>query len=179
MSKKAHVRSAVPAAPARTARAVIATPLGRMVAEASPAGLLRLEFARGPASSMQRGGSAPAGARRLLARLRRELREYFAGRRRKFTLPLALSGTSFQVRVWKALLRIPHGQTRSYAGLARAAGAPRAHRAAGNANGKNRIAIVVPCHRVIHGDGSLGGYGAGPARKRYLLRLEGAPGWEQ
>ncbi len=172
MKKRVIPRNPSPVSPGPTARSVIATPLGRMEAEASPAAILRLEFARGPASSTRQGGRAPAGARRLLARLRRELGEYFSGRRKTFTVPLALEGTAFQVRVWRALLRIPYGQTRSYAELARSAGAPRACRAAGNANGQNRIAILVPCHRVIQGDGSLGGYGAGPARKRFLLRLE-------
>ncbi|NMB75915.1 MAG: methylated-DNA--[protein]-cysteine S-methyltransferase [Myxococcales bacterium] len=143
-----------------------------MLAEARPDALVRLEFARGPASSTRRGGRAPAEAQRLLTRLRRELGEYFSGRRRTFTIPLALEGTAFQVRVWKALLRIPYGKTRSYAELARSVGTPRACRAAGNANGRNRIAILVPCHRVIQADGSLGGYGAGPSRKRFLLRLE-------
>jgi methylated-DNA-[protein]-cysteine S-methyltransferase len=146
-----------------------------MIAEATSRGLVRLEFLRGPGrSEARRTPDAPPAARRLLARLRRELGEYFSGRRKRFTIPLVLCGTAFQVRIWRALLRIPYGQTRSYAELARAAGSPRAYRAAGNANGANRIAILVPCHRVIQGDESLGGYGAGPARKRILLRLEGA-----
>lgn len=104
----------------------------------------------------------------------RELKEYFDGRRKEFCFPLDLRGTSFQKRCWKALLRIPYGETRSYAEIAADVGAPRAFRAVGQANHHNPIAIVVPCHRVITADGKLGGYGGGLEMKEKLLQLEGA-----
>lgn len=104
----------------------------------------------------------------------RELKEYLAGRRRKFTFPLDLRGTDFQLACWRALLAIPYGETRTYADIARAVGKPNAFRAVGMANNRNPIAIVVPCHRVIASDGTLCGYGGGLEIKRRLLELEGA-----
>ena len=104
----------------------------------------------------------------------RELKEYFAGKRREFTFPLDLRGTDFQVKCWRALLDIPYGETRTYADIARAVGQPRGFRAVGLANNRNPIAIVVPCHRVIASDGTLCGYGGGLDVKRRLLELEGA-----
>jgi methylated-DNA-[protein]-cysteine S-methyltransferase len=106
--------------------------------------------------------------------IRQQLEEYFGGRRREFTIPLDLRGTDFQKRCWKELLRIPYGETRSYAEIARAVGSPNAFRAVGQANHYNPIAIVVPCHRVLAAATTLGGYGGGLATKAFLLRLEGA-----
>jgi len=103
-----------------------------------------------------------------------ELEEYFAGKRHEFTFPLDLRGTDFQRACWQALLAIPYGETRSYADIARAVGRPQAFRAAGMANNRNPVAIVVPCHRVIASDGTLCGYGGGLDLKRKLLELEGA-----
>jgi methylated-DNA-[protein]-cysteine S-methyltransferase len=102
----------------------------------------------------------------------RQLDAYFAGRLTDFDLPLAPAGTDFQRRVWDGLRAIPYGQTVSYGELARRVGNPAASRAVGLANGRNPIAIVVPCHRVIGTDGSLTGYGGGLDRKRFLLALE-------
>ena len=102
----------------------------------------------------------------------RELREYFAGKRRRFTVMLHLAGTDFQRRAWAAMRQIPYGTTISYAQQARRVGAPRATRAVGSANGANPVPIIVPCHRVIASDGSLGGYALGLAMKRRLLALE-------
>lgn len=101
-----------------------------------------------------------------------QLADYFSGRRTDFDLPLALAGTEFQRKVWAGLLAIPYGQTVSYGELARRIGSPAASRAVGLANGKNPVAIVVPCHRVIGADGSMTGYGGGLDRKRFLLTLE-------
>jgi methylated-DNA-[protein]-cysteine S-methyltransferase len=101
-----------------------------------------------------------------------QLREYFAGSRRQFDLPLAFSGTPFQQSVWKELLAIPYGRTRSYQEIANAIGKPAATRAVGAANGANPIPIVVPCHRVIGANGSLTGFGGGLDVKRRLLALE-------
>jgi methylated-DNA-[protein]-cysteine S-methyltransferase len=101
-----------------------------------------------------------------------QLAAYFAGQLTEFDLPLATEGTGFQQRVWAALRAIPYGQTVSYGELARRIGSPAAGRAVGLANGRNPIAVVVPCHRVIGADGSLTGYGGGIDRKRFLLDLE-------
>jgi methylated-DNA-[protein]-cysteine S-methyltransferase len=101
-----------------------------------------------------------------------QLGEYFAGRRTVFDLELSMAGTEFQRRVWQALTTIPYGQTRSYGEIAEQIGAPGAARAVGLANGRNPIAIVVPCHRVIGAGGGLTGYGGGLDRKRSLLELE-------
>src|ERR1700690_2867719 len=106
----------------------------------------------------------------------RQLAEYFAGARRVFDLPLALHGTPFQQRVWRALTEIPYGETWSYGQLAKRIGNPKASRAVGLANGSNPISILVPCHRVIGADGSLTGYGGGMERKQWLLRHEGFAG---
>jgi O-6-methylguanine DNA methyltransferase len=104
----------------------------------------------------------------------KELTEYFSGKRRKFSFPLDLRGTAFQLSCWNSLLQIPYGETRTYADIARAVGQPQAFRAVGLANNRNPIAIVVPCHRVIASDGTLCGYGGGLDVKRKLLELEGA-----
>jgi methylated-DNA-[protein]-cysteine S-methyltransferase len=108
----------------------------------------------------------------LLADARRQLTEYFAGERTTFDLPLRPAGAPFQLRVWEALLRIPYGETASYGEIAREVGHPTASRAVGAANGRNPIAIVVPCHRVIGSNGSLTGYAGGLECKRALLDLE-------
>jgi methylated-DNA-[protein]-cysteine S-methyltransferase len=102
----------------------------------------------------------------------RQLDEYFAGKRQKFEFPLAPKGTDFQQKVWKQLLQIPYGTTISYAQLAKASGNPKACRAVGSANGKNPVAIVIPCHRVIASGGGLGGYAYGLEVKKLLLELE-------
>ena len=104
---------------------------------------------------------------------RRQLEEYFAGSRQNFDLPLDPGGTDFQRRVWRALLDIPYGRAISYRDLALGADCPRGFQAVGQANGKNPLPILIPCHRVIGADGSLGGYSAGLDRKRFLLDLEG------
>jgi methylated-DNA-[protein]-cysteine S-methyltransferase len=117
----------------------------------------------------------PAGVKKghaVLGDTRRQLEEYFAGRRFEFSLPMAAGGTPFQCLVWMALCDIPFAQTRSYADIARAVGNARAVRAVGAANGRNPISIIVPCHRVIGADGSLTGYGGGIERKRWLLEHE-------
>ena len=142
----------------------------------SPLGALRL-VARGDelAGVYLPDRAAPAAAERsspVLVRAARQLAEYFAGGRRAFDLPLAPDGTGFQQLVWRTLLAIPYGQTRSYGELARAIGRPSASRAVGAANGRNPLAIVVPCHRVIGASGELTGYAGGMAAKRWLLELE-------
>ena len=101
-----------------------------------------------------------------------ELSEYFAGKRKNFDLPIACEGTEFQKKVWKALLDIPYGETRSYREIARAVESPKSYRAVGGANHLNKICILIPCHRVVNADGSLGGYGGGLDMKEILLDLE-------
>ena len=108
----------------------------------------------------------------VLTLARRQLTEYFAGTRRQFDLPLRQPGTPFQSRVWQALMEIPYGATCSYGDIARNIGQPQAMRAVGMANGRNHIPIIVPCHRVVNSDGSLGGFSSGLWRKQKLLELE-------
>lgn len=151
------------------------SPIGRLLLAASEKGLVRLEF-RSPKQKLppSEGTTQWLKSADKLEPYRREVEEYLAGRLRKFTLPLDMRGTPFQKRCWQALLEIPYGEVRTYAEMARAVGHPRAFRAVGGANHDNPIAIVVPCHRVIASDGTLGGYGGGLPLKEKLLRLEGA-----
>ena len=109
----------------------------------------------------------------LLKSAYKQLMEYFSGSRKIFDLPLAFEGTSFQQKVWKALLTIPYGQVRSYKDIAKQTGNEKACRAVGMANNRNSIGIIIPCHRVIGSNGKLVGYGGGLDIKRYLLQLEG------
>jgi AraC family transcriptional regulator, regulatory protein of adaptative response / methylated-DNA-[protein]-cysteine methyltransferase len=156
------------------------SPLGPLVAGAVDAGICLLEFGDRRMLEAQAGAlrshlALPAvpASHPHLERLKTELGEYFGGARRVFDLPLHEPGTLFQERVWAALREIPCGETRSYSELARALGDPAAVRAVAQANGRNRIAILVPCHRVIGADGGLGGYGGGVWRKKRLLEIEG------
>ncbi len=112
----------------------------------------------------------------VLVETERQLRAYFAGGLRQFSLPLDLQGTAFQQSVWQALLTIPFGETRSYAEIARQIGRPKAVRAVGAATGQNPISIVAPCHRVIGSNGTLTGYAGGLAAKQHLLGLERGAG---
>lgn len=109
---------------------------------------------------------------KLHAETHRQLMEYFQKKRTKFDLPIHPTGTEFQMKVWDALRTIPYGETRSYGEIARMIDNPKACRAVGGANNKNPIMIIIPCHRVINADGSLGGFGGGQAVKQYLLDLE-------
>jgi methylated-DNA-[protein]-cysteine S-methyltransferase len=144
------------------------SPVGPLLVAVSDRGLVAIEFGRGKI----RAGWVESEEK--IVSCARQLGEYFAGSRRQFDLPLDLHGTDFQKRCWRELLKIPYGETRSYADIARAIGNPAAVRAVGLANGQNPIAIIVPCHRVIGSDGSLTGYGGGLETKRKLLELEGA-----
>lgn len=108
----------------------------------------------------------------LLLELEKQLKEYFAKERKEFTLPITLVGTPFQEEVWKVLQTIPYGETRTYKEQAIAVGNPKGVRAVANANSKNRLSIIVPCHRVIGSNGTLTGYAGGLSRKEFLLNLE-------
>ncbi len=112
------------------------------------------------------------GTNEVLEEAVRQLREYFSGQRQEFVLPLKQKGTDFQQRVWKALIEIPYGETKTYRDIAESIGCPKGCRAVGMANHRNRLMIVVPCHRVIGADGTLTGYAAGIERKEGLLQLE-------
>lgn len=147
------------------------SPLGTLLLTATEAGLAGLEFETGPHLPGEAAESARAG--QVLGQAQAELEEYFAGGRTRFALPLDLHGTPFQVQVWNALVEIPYGTTVSYGVLARRIGRPAAVRAVGAANGRNPVAIVVPCHRVIGANGDLTGFGGGIERKRWLLQHEG------
>ncbi len=116
-----------------------------------------------------------SGAIELLITAQKQLEEYFAGKRRVFTLPLKPKGTKFQENVWNALLDIPYGETKSYKEIAIEVGNEQASRAVGMANNRNPIMILIPCHRVIGSNGSMVGYGAGISVKEYLLKLECEP----
>jgi O-6-methylguanine DNA methyltransferase len=145
------------------------SPIGPLTLVASERGLVALEFR---AKLKRKSATTFLCSDEKLAPYRRELEQYFAGELRQFTVPLDLRGTDFQMRCWQALLKIPYGETRTYAQQARAVGKPQAFRAVGMANHDNPIAIIVPCHRVIASDGKLGGYGGGLPLKQNLLDLE-------
>ncbi|KAA6348085.1 Methylated-DNA--protein-cysteine methyltransferase [termite gut metagenome] len=141
----------------------------------SPVGCLAIGVEEGALTSLQfsnEKASAERPVHPLLQETCKQLDEYFAGKRSVFELPLAFEGTAFQQKVWKELQLIPFGQTISYAQLAQAVGNPKACRAVGSANGRNPIAIIVPCHRVINANGGLGGYAYGLEVKSRLLKLE-------
>jgi len=155
------------------------TPIGPMFACASKQGLCLLEFTdrrmlETEFKDLRKRLNAVIlpGDNIFLDQVQTEIREYFQGARIQFTVPLHTPGTDFQISVWNALQEIPYGQTRSYKQQAQALGNPKAIRAVASANGKNRIAIIIPCHRVIGSDGSLVGYGGGLHRKKWLLELE-------
>lgn len=170
----------------------IGSPVGLLLLAASDAGLRVVEFPESrhtiaPASHWQQvdlaqlaGSPGDDGnvltsspAARVLWQAAQQLDEYFAGRRQHFDLPLAPHGTTFQQQVWQALRHIPFGHTWSYAELARHIGKPTASRAVGAANGRNPIAIIIPCHRVIGTNGNLTGFAGGLSAKSFLLQLEG------
>ena len=144
------------------------SPVGPLTLVSDGEALTHLEFesARYPSAPQ------PRGRDKVIDKARRELDAYFAGKLRAFSVKLAPEGTPFQKKVWDALLTIPYGKTRSYGQQAAAIGAPNASRAVGLANGRNPIAIIIPCHRVIGANGSLTGYGGGMERKKLLLDLE-------
>ena len=148
------------------------SPIGRLLLAGDDAGLRRIEFPEGRHPQEPQPGWREERAR--FSEALRQLDAYFAGRLRRFELPLAPQGTGFQRSVWEALCLIPYGETLSYGELARRLGKPGASRAVGLANGRNPLPIVIPCHRVVGSDGSLTGFGGGLPTKTKLLRLEGA-----
>ena len=155
----------------RTWYRTMPSPCGLVCLVGTEQGLIRVDFQQGerpvqPEPTWQEDIG-------LLERAQRQIEEYFQGQRQSFTLPLAPPGTAFQQRVWQELQRIPYGTTRTYRELAQHLGMSRAARAVGHANGRNPLAIVIPCHRLIGSDGQLRGYAGGVAIKQRLLQHEG------
>lgn len=146
---------------------LLATALGWVLIQANAQAVTHIDFIDHPTEITEQPTL-------LTQQAVQQLTEYFAGQRQKFTLPIMQEGTTFQQRVWEALTTIPYGETRSYAQLAQLVDNPKAVRAVGGANNKNKLAIVVPCHRVIGSNGKLVGYAGGLARKAGLLALEHA-----
>ena len=158
-------------------RLLLRSPIGPLMAEYDAAGVRAIH-------AWPQGAHPPAGVRDAPARgdtlgaeVQEQLRAYFAGTRQEFDLPLAAEGTEFQQQVWSALGRIPFGETRSYIQVAREVGRPGGAIAVGQANARNPVLLVVPCHRVLASGNKLGGYGPGLAAKQWLLRHEGVAGW--
>lgn len=172
--------------------AVLSSPLGDLLLTGRGEALTRIDLLEASVAEADDGeGPRPCGATTLrrseaavtvprgskaLAEAARQLGDYFAGRRRDFTLPLDPRGTPFQLQVWEALRAIPYGTTVSYAEIARRIGRPSAARAVGRSVGQNPLAIVVPCHRVVGTNGALTGFAWGIDRKRRMLELEASAG---
>lgn len=152
---------------------VVQSPVGPLLIAATEGGLRSLQFHRGGPPQPAPGEQWMESSEPLRPYMQ-QINAYFRGELREFTCKLDLVGTSFQKQCWQALLRIPYGETRTYACIAKEIGRPRAFRAVGQANHDNPIAIIVPCHRVLGANGTLTGYGGGLATKETLLRLEGA-----
>ncbi len=160
------------AADQQTLYTEVQSPIGRLLLRGDGQSLHGLHMLQGrhPVAIEPGWRRSPAA----FAEVESQLQEYFAGQRRAFQLSLTLQGTPFQRSVWEALQEIRYGETVSYGEIARRVGQPLAARAVGIANGRNPIAVIVPCHRVIGADGTLTGYGGGLHRKRFLLELEQA-----
>jgi methylated-DNA-[protein]-cysteine S-methyltransferase len=150
----------------------MASPVGRLKLVASDQGLAAILWENDDPARVRLGHLTEDGAHPVLRTAEAQLDEYFAGKRRAFTVPLDAAGTPFQRKVWRALSEIPFGETRGYGQLARGIGHVNASRAVGAANGRNPISIIVPCHRVIGASGKLTGFAGGLAVKEFLLRLE-------
>jgi methylated-DNA-[protein]-cysteine S-methyltransferase len=150
----------------------MASPVGALTLAASEHGLAAILWENDRPGRVRLTLAREDARHPVLVETERQLNEYFAGRRKSFSLELDFAGTQFQRKVWRALLEIPFGQTRSYGEIAMRIGAPAAMRAVGAANGRNPISIVAPCHRVVGATGKLTGFAGGLDAKAYLLRLE-------
>jgi AraC family transcriptional regulator, regulatory protein of adaptative response / methylated-DNA-[protein]-cysteine methyltransferase len=157
----------------------IETPLGEMIAGSTKDGVCLLEFSDRKSLSSEYheitkllGSDIESGSNKHIRMLKKQLKEYFKGKRKEFSLILLTPGTEFQQTVWKNLEKIPYGNTISYQEQAEAMNNPEGARAVASANASNRIAIIIPCHRVIGSDGNLVGYGGGLKRKKWLLDHE-------
>lgn len=149
------------------------SPVGELMLVASDKGLAAILWENDKANRVPIAEMRGDSEHPVLKETEKQLKQYFAGKRKSFALPLDFHGTDFQKKVWNALLTIPFGETRSYAQIARQVDSPKAVRAVGAANGKNPISIIAPCHRVIGSNGELTGFAGGLAAKKLLLSLEG------
>jgi methylated-DNA-[protein]-cysteine S-methyltransferase len=149
------------------------SPVGILRVSATGTFITELHFCNNPGEAGKDNPSIPP----VLQQARQELTEYFGGQRTVFEVPVQHEGTDFQLKVWAELLNIPYGKTISYLTLSKRLGDPKAIRAAASTNGKNRIAIIVPCHRVIGSNNELVGFGGGLWRKKILLELEAKHTW--
>ena len=152
---------------------LIPSPIGKLKLVASDEGLVAILWENDRPRRVRLADLVENPAHPMLLRTEKELNEYFSHKRKAFTVPLDMRGTYFQEQVWEALLGIPFGETRTYGQLANQLGNPKATRAVGAANGRNPIAIIVPCHRVIGFSGKLTGFAGGLDAKDHLLKLEG------
>lgn len=149
------------------------SPVGKLKLVASDKGLVAILWENDNPSRVRLTDLVEDANHPILGKTEQQLREYFAGKRKSFAIPLDMKGTPFQKNVWEALLAIPFGETRTYGDLAKQLGNPTASRAVGAANGRNPMSIVVPCHRVIGASGKLTGFAGGLETKAHLLELEG------
>lgn len=150
------------------------SPVGELTLVANDTGLAAVLWENDSPDRVPLSGMTENSTHPILQQAETQLQEYFAGARKTFSIALDFNGTDFQKKVWRALLAIPFGETRSYAEIAQQIGSPDAVRAVGAANGKNPISIIAPCHRVIGANGKLTGFAGGLEAKAYLLALEGA-----
>jgi methylated-DNA-[protein]-cysteine S-methyltransferase len=155
---------------------IMPSPIGKLKLVASDRGLAAILWENDNPRRVKVGETVEDNSHPVLLKTERQLKEYFDGKRKSFSLDLDLVGTDFQKNVWEALLEIPFGETRSYGQLAKRLGNPRASRAVGAANGRNPISIIVPCHRVIGASGKLTGFAGGLDAKEHLLGLEDPEG---
>lgn len=157
-----------------TAQLSIQTPVGELYLVSSDKGLQGV-YQKKQAIPLLKSGQEASPAAQILTQAEKELQQYFSGQRQKFDVPLDIQGTEFQKKVWQQLSQIPYGKTFSYSDIASRIKKPKAMRAVGSANGKNPIWIIIPCHRVIAANGTLGGYAGGLPMKKKLLELESQP----
>lgn len=160
-------------------KAIINTPLGDAIACSTPEGICFFDFVDRKSLDLlinvmirEFNGEIIEQKNSLIEELEKEINEYFLGKRKEFTLSLILSGTDFQKEVWQELLKIPYGEKITYLEEAISMNRKKSVRAVANANGKNKLSILIPCHRVVGSNGKLGGYGGGIDKKKYLLDLE-------
>ncbi len=144
------------------------SPLGKIQITANEQCVLAIDFI----DDDGKNNSTATQPNKITKQARKELSEYFSGKRKKFDVPVKFIGSKFEIKVWKALRNIPYGETRAYSEIAKQIGSPKAARAVGLANNRNKIAIIIPCHRVIGKNGKLVGYASGVWRKEKLLELE-------
>ena len=161
-----------PGASERLVHRLVRSPVGELRLVATAHGLAAVLWENDDPIRVPLGPSSEDPNDPLLEQTERQLHDYFSGRRRVFDVPLDMRGTSFQRDVWRALIEIPYGETRSYADIARSLGRPKAVRAVGAANGRNPVSIIAPCHRVIGSSGKLTGFAGGLKTKAFLLDLE-------